>query len=157
MPLRLFLALLLSIPALAQSPESDIRAMRQQSNQAIAQHNINAFARSLTEDFLMVRGSGVFVASKAEYVNLFREDFADPKSVSYVRTPDKIELSSAAPLAAEHGHWIGKNPDATTGYGGTYLAMWRHTPQGWLIRSELFIVLSCGTADACKAYTQPSH
>jgi len=157
MPLRLFLALLLSIPALAQSPESDIRAIRQQSNRAIAQHDINTFAHSLAEDFLIVRGSGVFVASKAEYVNLFREDFADPKSMSYVRTPDKIELSSAAPLAAEHGHWIGKNPDGTTGYGGPYLAMWRHTAQGWQIRSELFIGLSCGTADACKAYTQASH
>ena len=149
----LLLALALASSALAQpSPEATIRALRARSNQAIARHNIDEFADSLDSDFVMVRGSGVFVGSKKEYVALFEHDFADPHSVTYRRTPEKIEVSSAAPLAAELGRWAGINPDGTTGYGGTYLAMWRRTGQGWKIRSELFVVLSCGKGEACKQY-----
>ena len=68
------------------------------------------------------------------------------------RTPDKIDISSAAPLAAEHGRWVGLNPDGTVAYRGTYLAMWRRTAAGWEIRSELFVLLACGVGDACKGY-----
>lgn len=147
------LLLLATAFAAAQgNPEADIRAARERSNHAIATHNIRDFADSLEPDFVMVRGSGVFVGSKREYVALFEQDFADPHSVVYRRTPEKIEISSAAPLAAEHGHWDGLNPDGTVGYGGTYLAMWRRTDKGWKIRSELFVVLSCGTGDACRSY-----
>ena len=150
----LLLVLALGSAAIAQSsPEATIRALRQRSNRAIASHNIGEFADSLDSDFVMVRGSGVFVGSKKEYVALFEHDFADPHSVTYRRTPEKIEVSSAAPLAAEHGRWAGINPDGTTGYGGTYLARWRRTEKGWKIRSELFVVLSCGRGEACKQYT----
>ena len=148
----LLLVFALASSALAQSPEATIRALRHRSNQAIAKHNIAEFADSLDSDFVMVRGSGVFVGSKKEYVALFEQDFADPHSVIYRRTPEKIDVSSAAPLAAEHGRWAGINPDGSVGYGGTYLAMWRRTDRGWKIRSELFVVLSCGKGEACKQY-----
>jgi ketosteroid isomerase-like protein len=132
--------------------ERAIRAARAQSNRAIAQRNIDDFARTIGPDFVMVRGSGAFVASRQAYIEQFKDDFADPKATVYKRTTDKIELSSAAPLAAEHGHWVGVNPDGTIGYRGTYLAMWRHTDGGWEIRSELFVLLSCGAGDACNSY-----
>ena len=152
---HLFLILIaLAATAAAQAnPEADIRAARERSNRAIATHNLKDFADSLDSDFVMVRGSGVFIGSKREYVALFEHDFADPRSVVYRRTPEKIEISSAAPLAAEHGRWEGLNPDGSVGYGGTYLAMWRRTENGWKIRSELFVVLSCGSGDACRSYT----
>ncbi len=151
----LLLMLALIVSAAAQpKPDAEIRALRERSNQAIATRNLAQFADSLDADFVMVRGSGAFVGSKRDYVALFEQDFADARSVTYRRTPDKIEVSSAAPLAAEHGHWVGINPDGTAGYGGTYLAMWRHTGQGWKIRSELFVVLSCGAGEACKQYTR---
>jgi ketosteroid isomerase-like protein len=139
------------------TPEAQIRAVRKQSNQAIVQHNIGVFAESLSSDFVMVRGSGVLVESKEAYVQLFKQDFANPKAVNYRREPDKIEISTAAPLAAEHGHWVGLNPDGSIAYRGTYLAMWRHTDQGWKIRSELFVVLSCGKGVACKGYSSASN
>jgi ketosteroid isomerase-like protein len=138
-----------------KSDEAAIRAARAQSNRAIAERKIDDFARTLGADFMMVRGSGALVATKQAYLDLFRADFADPKSISYRRTPDKIEVSSAAPLAAEHGHWVGLNVDRSDAYRGTYLAMWRRTDQGWEIRSELFVVLSCGVGEACKSYAGP--
>ena len=67
----LLLLLALASSAVAQSsPEATIRALRQRSNQAIANHKIDEFAYSLDSDFVMVRGSGVFVSSKKDYVAL---------------------------------------------------------------------------------------
>jgi ketosteroid isomerase-like protein len=147
------LLLLVSSAALSQaSPEEQIRAARQRSNHAIQQRDIKQFTESLTADFVMVRGSGAFVASREAYVDLFKSDFADPKSTRYERTPELIEVSSAAPLAAEHGRWVGLNPDGTVAYRGTYLAMWRREAARWKIRSELFVVLSCGVGSACRNY-----
>ena len=138
-----------------KSDEAAIRAARAQSNRAIAERKIEDFARTLGADFVMVRGSSALVPTRQAYLDLFRADFADPKSISYRRMPDKIEVSSVAPLAAEHGHWVGLNVDRSEAYRGTYLAMWRRTDSRWEIRSELFVVLACGVGDACKSYATP--
>jgi len=131
--------------------EAAIRAIRVGSNHAIQQGNIDAFAASLTADFVMVRGSSAF-ASREAYLAAFAQAFNDPGAIRYERVTDKVELSQAAPLAAEHGHWIGRRPGGSEAYGGTYLAMWRHTDSGWKIRSELFVVLTCADEAACSAY-----
>jgi ketosteroid isomerase-like protein len=131
--------------------EAEIRQIRGESNAAIAKSDLAAFAISLTDDFVMVRGNGVF-ASRAEYLKAFEEDFRTPGSVRYERIIDTVELSKAGPLAAEHGHWVGRMPDGHAAYGGTYLAMWRHTDAGWKIRSELFVRLTCEDAALCSAY-----
>jgi ketosteroid isomerase-like protein len=133
------------------SGETTIRAIRMESNHAIQQGNIGAFAVSLTGDFVMVRGSGAF-ASRQAYIDAFEQDFKDPGAIRYERVTDKVELSEAAPVAAERGHWIGRRPGGSEAYGGTYLAMWRHTDTGWKIRSELFVVLTCADEAACSAY-----
>ncbi len=99
--------------------EAAIRAIRVESNHAIQQGNIDAFAASLTPDFVMVRGSSAF-ASREAYVAAFAQDF--------------------------------KDPGGNEAYGGTYLAMWRHTDGGWKIRSGLFVVLTCADEAACTAY-----
>jgi ketosteroid isomerase-like protein len=137
-----------------QGGEAAVRAAREQSNRAITQHDIKAFEQTLSPDFVMVRGSSAFVPSKAAYVKLFAEGFADPKAITYRRITDQVEVSSAAPLAAEHGHWVGLNPDGTTAYKGTYLAMWRWTKDRWLLRSELYVVLACEQGPACRGYVR---
>lgn len=135
----------------ASTDEAAIRAIRVDSNHAIQQGDIDAFAASLTADFVMVRGSSAF-ASRDTYIEAFAQDFKNPSAIRYERVTDKVELSQAAPLAAERGHWIGRRPGGNEAYGGTYLAMWRHTDSGWKIRSELFVVLTCADAEACSAY-----
>jgi len=129
-----------------------IREIREASNRALAAHDIKAFAESLASDLVMIRGNGVLVPSREAYIELISGDFKDPNSTKYQRTPDDIEMSNAAPLAAEHGHWTGTLPNGKRAYSGTYLAMWRKTEAGWKIRSELFVVLSCDDESTCAGY-----
>jgi ketosteroid isomerase-like protein len=154
--MRAFIRIALTMTCLAAQektdPAQEIRAARERSNRAIAMRDINTFGESLAPDFVMVRGNGSFTPSREAYIERFGNDFKDPNAVRYERIPDKIDISSAAPLAAEHGHWIGTRGDRTRAYGGTYLAMWRRTEAGWKIRSELYVVLNCYDDAACAEY-----
>jgi ketosteroid isomerase-like protein len=131
---------------------AEIRAARQRSNQALAMRDIKVFGESLAPDFVMIRGNGVLTPSRQAYIDRFAGDFKNPNAVRYERIPDTIEISSAAPLAAEHGHWTGTRDNGQRAYGGTYLAMWRRMENGWKIRSELFVVLTCDDEAACAEY-----
>ncbi len=144
--------------AMAQAPVSDegtIRALRAESNAALKRHDLAKFGETLDTDFVMVRGSSGFVPTRQAYLDTFAEDFKKPQSIGYERVVDSIEISEAAPLAAEHGHWVGTHADGSQAYGGTYLAMWRKGAGGWKIRSELFVVLHCYDEASCAGYRKP--
>ena len=151
----IFTAFCSAIQSQPNPAEAEIRAARKVSNVSIQHHDIKTFASTLAADFVMIRGNGVLVPSRQAYIDLFTQDFADPKAIRYERVADKIEISNAAPLAAEHGHWIGTLPDGTQAYGGSYMAMWRRTEAGWKIRSELFVVLFCKDDASCADYRKP--
>jgi ketosteroid isomerase-like protein len=138
-----------------QAAESEIRATREASNQALMHHDIQAFAASLDQDFVMVRGNGVLVPSRQAYLDPFAKDFANPNSVRYQRLPITVEISSAAPLAAERGDWSALRPDGSRAYGGRYMAMWRKTTAGWKLRSELLWFCFVTTQPSARAI--PSH
>jgi uncharacterized protein (TIGR02246 family) len=129
-----------------------IRAERERSNRALAAHDAAAFGASLASDCVMVRGNGGFVPSRQAYIELIAEDFKNPAAVRYERVPERIDVSTAAPLAAEHGRWTATRPDGKRAFAGTYLAMWRRTDAGWKIRSELFVLLACDDEAACAGY-----
>jgi ketosteroid isomerase-like protein len=152
----LTIVVLLSVSAIAHAQmnpsETEIRAARERSNRALAARDLEALADTLASDFVQVRGSGAFTPSREAYLDSLAQTFADPQAVTYRRTPDRIEISDAAPLAAEHGHWDALNTDGLPAYGGTYLAMWRHTETGWKLRSELYVWLACQNAKACAEY-----
>jgi len=141
-------ALALLLPAttlLDHGPDDEaaIRRARTNSNRAIAKRNLLGVADSLADDYVAVVGNGGFVSSKKEYLSLFKEDFdSGSKRIVYERIADKVEVNAEQGLAAEHGHWVGNREDGTTAFSGTYMAMWKQTPSGWKIRSELFVTLS---------------
>jgi ketosteroid isomerase-like protein len=129
-----------------------LRAARERSNHAIATRDLAAFADTLADNFRETTGRGTFIASREEYVKAFATEFVDPKgAITYIRTPDAIDLSAALPEAAEHGHWKGVLADGNVVYTGVYLAMWRYTPAGWKLRSELYVTLTCAPGIACVA------
>ena len=123
--------------------EANIRAARAHSNRSIARRNLLGVADFLAENFLAIIGDGTFVPTRAAYLKLFKQNFDNPKtSLTYNRIPDTIHLSTAEPLAAEQGHWIATDATGHTTHTGTYSAMWTQTPEGWKLRSELYITLA---------------
>lgn len=124
------------------SHEAEIRRARDNSNRAIARRNLVGVGASLGEDYIGVIGDGTFVSSRAEYLRLFQEGFDHPKqSMTYVRTPELIRVSEDESLASEYGSWVATLFSGSVAYTGTYAAMWRRTPSGWKIRSEMFVTL----------------
>jgi Domain of unknown function (DUF4440) len=138
-------------PAQAPSDEQMIRGLRAASNRAIAAGDIVGFSASLEPGFVVVTGNASFLSREA-YVAVFAKDFEDPHSVRFERIVDSVEISSSMPLAAEHGHWAGHVAGGPTIFSGTYLAMWRRGDDGWKLRSELFVSLSCADQAACDSY-----
>jgi hypothetical protein len=125
-----------------ESNEAEILRARDNSNRAIARRNLLGVGASLAEGYVGIIGDGTFVPSRAEYLRLFKEGFDRPKeSMTYVRTPEVVTVADDQTLAAEHGRWVATLPSGSVASTGTYAAMWRRTPAGWKIRSELFVTL----------------
>ncbi len=143
--------------ALAQSrskPAPDelaIRSLRAESNRAIQDRNLTDFGQTMLPEMEVTRGSGTHVSGRDSILASVAVQFSDPAFLGYVREIDRLQVSTTAPLAAEHGHWTGrfKRPDGIQIITGTYLAMWRKTEAGWKIRSELFVSLACTGSVAC--------
>jgi ketosteroid isomerase-like protein len=121
--------------------EAKIREVRAESNQAIAVRDLTGVSASLAGDFVVVIGDGTFF-TREEYVAAFAHGFEQASPLSYERIADEVQLSTWLPIAAEHGHWVGRLPDGRTLFTGTYMAMWRRTEEGWKLRSEMFVSLS---------------
>ena len=125
-----------------ESNEAQILRARDNSNRAIARRNLLGVGHSLGEDYVGIIGDGTFVPSRAEYLRLFKQGFDHPKqSMTYVRTPEVVNVADDHTLAAEHGSWVATLPSGSVAHTGTYAAMWRRTPTGWKIRSEIFVTL----------------
>lgn len=155
--LRLASLLFIPVNSLAQSTtarRSDvaaIRALRTQSNQAIQNRDLVGFGQTMLPDIEVTRGSGSHVSSRDSVLTSVAVQFKDPQFLGYVRYTDRIEISTMGPIAAEHGHWMGRfqRSDGIQTITGTYLAMWRKTDTGWKIRSELFVSLTCAGSATC--------
>ncbi|GAB3697132.1 hypothetical protein GCM10027592_20960 [Spirosoma flavus] len=159
--LRIWLLIAMPCLALAQVDKSpkvtestdvaSIRALRLQSNQAIEARKLQTFGETMLPDIQVTRGSGSHVSSRDSVLASVAPQFKDPNFMGYIRTTERIDISTSAPLAAEHGHWTGRfrRPDGIQIITGTYLSMWRKTDAGWKIQSELFISLNCTGSEAC--------
>ena len=139
--------LCISTGALAQSPsdEERIRGARTESNQAIARHDVPGILASMEEGYRVSASSGGFLSSRKQMGEAFDAHFVQFADALYERKTQSVDLSSAGPLAAESGSWVGSwstdtGPRRT---GGRYLAYWRKSGDEWLIHSELFVPLFC--------------
>ena len=134
----------------AARAEQEIRRVRTASNRAMAERDAAGFAATLAEDYVMVRGNGSFATRETTLAAFF----TNPGPVRYERTTERVEISAATEMAAEHGRWSALLPEGQTAYGGTYLAMWRRSAEGWKIRAELFVLLTCENAVVCGEYVR---
>lgn len=130
---------------------SEVREIRAESNAAIAARDLDAVTASMLPDIVLAGGNVGNHTGRDSVRAAFAKDFADSTFLGYLRVPERIEVSSAQPLVAEHGRWTARRrrADGVQTTGGSYLAMWRRTEAGWRIRSELFVTLTCSGSSSC--------
>jgi hypothetical protein len=156
-PLRVFLALVLIATiamAFAQgSDEDSIRSVRNLSNTAIRNRDIDSLRGTWLPNLHVTTSIGIVISSAEEMAQLFTESFSDPNFIAYDRTPIEVKLSPGQTYAAERGKWIGswKNGSGEMSIEGIYLAQWHKVEAGWRIRSELFVALSCDGGETCQS------
>ena len=127
------------------SAEARIRLAREESNRAIARHDVPAIVSFLAEEYQASVSNGNFVKSPAEMGTIFAAHFAEFRDAVYVRTPDSVGVSASGQVAAETGSWKGTwtKPGGPFRIGGRYAAYWKKVAGKWLIHSELFVPLFC--------------
>ncbi len=127
------------------SDSTAIRNARTLSNDAIARRDSAAFAASLRSDMRITTSTGTHRDSRAAYVGDMAEGWTADPSMSYVRTPDRVDIAADGARAAESGHWVGTSTmgGAASTFGGSYLAHWVKGTGGWQLIAELFVQLHC--------------
>jgi len=128
------------------TPDSDqIRNARDQYNNAIARHDVQAIMSFIDDEYQITTSLGQLIQGRDQEAASWQELFSTRQNVLYVRTPETVEMSDAYLLAAETGTWVGtwSTPDGGVRTGGRYSAMWRQVDGEWKVRSELFVALYC--------------
>ena len=121
-------------------PEDAIRARRRLTNKIIAAHEAARLRPFFAPDMRLIAGDGALILGADAVIAAFASQFADADFVTYVRTPQSVELDAAGEHAAEHGRWVADWKGSEM--SGTYLAVWRKMLGQWVIESELYATLS---------------
>ena len=121
----------------ARSDRREIEALRAKSNAAIARHDAaEAVSMFMPEGRVLGSGGGLIEGAAAMRA-AFGQSFGDSNFVTYVREPKTVTV--ADDTAAEEGRWRAVRRDKS--FGGVFLARWVRTPEGWRIRSEMYVPL----------------
>lgn len=128
------------------SAEQQIRAQRDGFNRALAKADLAAIASFLAEDAQIITGNSSLVFNgRAAQIGMWWEDSQAPDPATYVRTPERIELSPTGPMALESGKWSGANRKSKADWAsGSYTAKWRRIDGKWLIEAEIYMTTACG-------------
>ena len=131
--------------AYSNDDSASIRALRMQSNKAIANHDVEGIQSHLYDDYVITISTGAIERTKDEHGKSFAQHFEEYPDVIYIRRPTEVEISADFPLAMEQGTWVGKRTteNGKIETGGRYTAAWRKTESGWRIYSELFVAMYC--------------
>jgi len=149
---------LFGIALMAAAPGDDaaIRTARTAQNAAIAAGDLDRAASFWTADVTVRRALGQSLAGR----DAARQGLVPPPPPAmhliYQRLAKEIEVSTAWPLAFESGTWEGHQGtlEGPVVVGGRYSAQWVKRGDRWLIRSEVFVALTCAGA-GCDAAAVP--
>jgi ketosteroid isomerase-like protein len=124
--------------------EDQVRQARLAQNRAMAVGDAKLAASFWTDDVTLRGGLGSSVVGKDAYRALL-ELAPSEKHFIYVREPAFIEVSSDWPLAYESGIWTARygSADGPPMITGRYSAQWVKRDRHWLIRSEVFVAITC--------------
>lgn len=138
-------AALLAATASART-RSDIAALREQSNAAIAARDLDGVMVAVSAKAVMVEGGGGVMTGRAAIRAAWKAQFADPSWLSYVRTPAEIRVAETGDRAAESGDWVGRFRvgGSETRLSGRYFVHWVQTGGEWRVMAETYVTLSQG-------------
>lgn len=119
-----------------------IRMARATFNRALAEADLNVIGPLLAMNVVMVTGtdSAVISGRKAQLM-AWKREFSARERMIYTRTPERIIVSPAEPIAIEHGHWQGA-VDGVVQASGDYSAKWRDIGGDWVIEAEIYLTLA---------------
>jgi ketosteroid isomerase-like protein len=133
------------------SDEVEIRMARVTQTKAMADRDFDAAALFWTEDVTIRRALGHAVNGRSEYQAMLLSAGSAPNPLIYQRAAVTVEVSHRWPLAYEEGRWSGHigDVDGPPVMAGRYAAQWVKRNGRWLIRSEVFVALTCD-GDGCS-------
>ncbi len=133
-----------------------IREARATQTAAIASGDLDRVATYWTDDVTIRRALGQAVEGAAAARKIFATDGHGGAALIYQRRSVEIDVSETWPLAYEAGLWSGHLGSVATPeiIGGRYSAQWVRRDGRWLIRSEVFVALTC-RADGCGLAAVP--
>ncbi len=152
----LFIVLTATLTAAGPADESALRAARAAQNRAIASGDLDRAATFWTEDVTVRRALGQPLSGREAARKALEPPAAPATHLIYQRLAKDVEVSAKWPLAFETGVWEG-HLDTITGpvvIGGRYSAQWVKRGDHWLIRSEVFVALTCSGV-GCEATAVP--
>jgi ketosteroid isomerase-like protein len=140
----------------APGDEAAIGAARIAQNAAIAAGDVDRAASFWTEDVTVRRALGQPLSGRAAARTALEAPPPPAAHLIYQRLTKDVEVSAQWPLAFETGTWQGHQESATgpVVIGGRYSAQWVKRDDRWLIRSEVFVALTCSGA-GCAASAVP--
>ena len=142
--------------AAAPADESAVRAARIDQNKAIAVGDLDRVASFWTEDVTVRRALGQPLSGRAAGLEALKPAGPPASRLVYQRLTREIDVSASWPLAFETGTWEGHLGSLTGAaiIGGRYSAQWVKRGDRWLIRSEVFVALTCSGA-GCQSAAVP--
>jgi len=129
--------------------EAAIRAARIAQTQAMAADDLDKVVTWWVPDITIRRAMGQPVDGAEAARKLLQPPATpSPNRLIYQREPVAVQVSPNWPLAYEEGRWSGHPGSVANApvIGGRYSAQWVLRDGKWLIRSEVFVALTCSGA-----------
>jgi len=141
------------------APSTDralVRAARTAQNEAIASGDLDRVAGFWTDDVTVRRALGQPLSGREAARKALEPPAAPASPLVYQRLTKEVDVSAKWPLAFESGIWEGhqRTLAGPVIIGGRYSAQWVKRGDRWLIRSEVFVALTCDGA-GCAAAAMP--
>ena len=140
----------------AAAAERELRAARIAQNAAIAAGELDAAAAFWTDDVTVRRALGQPLSGRAEARRALEPAAPPAPRLVYQRLTHEVVVSAQWPLAFETGTWEGHLQSAAgaTVIAGRFSAQWVKRDNRWLIRSEVFVALTCSEI-GCQSVAVP--
>jgi len=152
----LLMAMTVTLTAAGPADQKAIRDARTAQNAAIASSDLDRVAAFWTDDVTVRRALGQPLSGREAVRKALEPQPAPATHLIYQRLTKDVEVSPHWPLAFETGNWEGHlgTLAGSVVIGGRYSAQWVKRGDQWLIRSEVFVALTCSGV-GCESAAAP--